>query len=72
MQRPGVGSVILNAGHKVFDSETGLPLVLKGPDRADDEDFCRPLARSLIAILSTPHWRTVAGHGCLAGSLRNE
>ena len=44
MQRPGVGSVILNAGHKVFDSETGLPLVLKGPDRADDEDFCRALA----------------------------
>ena len=31
MQRPRVGSVILNAGHKVFDSETGLPLVLKAP-----------------------------------------
>jgi len=44
MQRPGAGSVILNAGHKVFDLETGLPLLLKGPDRADDEDFCRAVA----------------------------
>jgi hypothetical protein len=44
MQRPGVGSVILNAGHKVFDLETGVPQVLKGPNRADDEDFCRALA----------------------------
>jgi hypothetical protein len=44
MQRPGAGSVILNAGHKVFDLETGTPLVLAGPDRADDEDFCRAVA----------------------------
>ena len=44
MQRPGAGSVILNAGHKVFDLETGTPFVLAGPDRADDEDFCRAVA----------------------------
>jgi hypothetical protein len=44
MQRPGAGSVILNAGHKVLDLETGTPLVLAGPDRADDEDFCRAVA----------------------------
>jgi hypothetical protein len=44
MQRPGAGSVILNAGHKVFDLETGAPFVLAGPDRADDEDFCRAVA----------------------------
>jgi hypothetical protein len=44
MQRPGAGSVILNAGHKVFDLETGTPFVLAGPDRAGDEDFCRALA----------------------------
>jgi hypothetical protein len=44
MQRPGAGSVILNAGHKVFDLETGAPVVLAGPDRADDEDFCRAVA----------------------------
>jgi hypothetical protein len=44
MQRPGAGSVILNAGHKVFDLETGTPRVLAGPDRADDEDFCRAVA----------------------------
>jgi hypothetical protein len=44
MQRPGAGSVILNAGHEVFDLETGTPLVLAGPDRADDEDFCRAVA----------------------------
>ena len=28
LQRPGAGSVILNAGHKVFDLETGTPRVL--------------------------------------------
>ena len=44
MQRPGAGSVILNAGHKVFDLETGTPFVLAGPARADDEDFCRAVA----------------------------
>jgi hypothetical protein len=44
MQRPGAGSVILNAGHKVFDLETGIPFVLRGPNRADDEDFCRAVA----------------------------
>ena len=43
-QRPGAGSVILNAGHKVFDLETGTPFVLAGPDRADEEDFCRAVA----------------------------
>ena len=40
----GTGSVILNAGHKVFDLNTGTPFVLAGPDRADDEDFCRAVA----------------------------
>ena len=44
MQRPGAGSVILNAGHKILDLETGTPFVLRGPDRADDEDFCRAVA----------------------------
>ena len=44
MQRLGAGSVILNAGHKVFDLETGTPFVLAGPDRAEDEDFCRAVA----------------------------
>jgi hypothetical protein len=44
MQRPGAGSVILNAGHKVLDLETGTPFVLAGPDRAGDEDFCRAVA----------------------------
>jgi hypothetical protein len=44
MQRPGAGSVILNPGHKVFDLETGTPRVLAGPDRAEDEDFCRAVA----------------------------
>jgi hypothetical protein len=44
MQRPGAGSVILNAGHKVFDLETGTPFVLSGPDRSEDEDFCRAVA----------------------------
>ena len=44
MQRPGAGSVILNAGHKILDLETDTPLVLRGPDRADDEDFCRAVA----------------------------
>jgi hypothetical protein len=44
MQRPGAGSVILNAGHKVFDLDTGTPRVLAGPNRADDEDFCRAVA----------------------------
>jgi hypothetical protein len=70
MQRPGVGSVILNSGRKIFDSETGLPLVLRGPDRADDEDFCRALAPSEPhSLLSTLQWRTVAGHlGPLLGT----
>jgi hypothetical protein len=44
MQRPGAGSVILNTGHKVFELETGEPIVLAGPDHADDEDFCRAVA----------------------------
>ena len=44
MQRPGTGSVILNVGHKVFDFATGTPIVLRGPNRADDEDFCRAVA----------------------------
>lgn len=43
-QRRGLGSVILRAGHKVFDLATGDPILLAGPDRADDEDFCRAVA----------------------------
>ena len=44
MQRPGAGSVIHHAGHKVIDLATGDPLFLAGPDKADDEDFCRAVA----------------------------
>lgn len=33
MQRPGAGSVILNAGHKILELDTGMPLVLRGPAR---------------------------------------
>ena len=44
MQRPGAGSVILNAGHKIFELETDEPLVIRGPDVADDEAFCAAVA----------------------------
>ena len=44
MQRRGVGSVIQNTGHKVIDAETGEPIALAGPKKADDEDFCAAIA----------------------------
>jgi hypothetical protein len=44
MQRRGAGSVILNAGHKILELETGEPLVIRGPDVADDEAFCAAVA----------------------------
>jgi len=44
MQRRGVGEVIQRTGHKMFDLETGEPLVLGGPDVADDEAFCTAVA----------------------------
>jgi hypothetical protein len=44
MQRRGVGSVIRNTGHKVFDGETGDPIFSGGPSIADEEDFCAALA----------------------------
>ena len=43
-QRPGFGSVILTAGHKVVDLFTGEPIVIAGPEKADDIDFCRAVA----------------------------
>jgi hypothetical protein len=44
MQRRGVGEVIQATGHKILDLETGEPLVIRGPDVADDEAFCAAVA----------------------------
>jgi hypothetical protein len=44
MQRKGVGSVIQNVGHKVLELGTGEPIVLRGPNKADDADFCAAVA----------------------------
>ena len=44
MQRRGIGSVIQNTGHKVIDAETGEPITLAGPNKAEDEDFCAAIA----------------------------
>ena len=44
MQRKGIGEVIQNTGHKVIDLATGEPLVLHGPNMADDADFCAAVA----------------------------
>jgi len=44
MQRKGIGEVIQNTGHKVLDLATGEPLVLHGPNMADDADFCAAVA----------------------------
>ena len=44
MERPGAGQVIHDAGHKILDLETGEPLVIRGPDVADDEAFCAAVA----------------------------
>jgi hypothetical protein len=44
MQRPGGRQRHPHAGYKVFDLETGLPLLLNGPDHADDEDLRRAMA----------------------------
>ena len=43
-QRRALGSVIHTTGHKVVDLMTGEPIVIKGPEQADDEDFCRAVA----------------------------
>jgi hypothetical protein len=43
-QRPGYGSVIHTAGHKVFDLFTGEPIFIAGPEKSDDIDFCRAVA----------------------------
>ena len=44
MERRGAGQVIHNTGHKILDLETGEPLVIRGPDVADDEAFCAAVA----------------------------
>ncbi len=44
MQRRGVGEVIQRTGHKVLDAETGEAITVRGPDRADDADFCAAVA----------------------------
>jgi hypothetical protein len=44
MQRRGVGEVIQRTGHKVVDAETGELITDRGPDRADDADFCAAVA----------------------------
>jgi hypothetical protein len=44
MQRRGVGEVIHRTGRKVFDLASGEPLVLHGPNAADDADFCAAVA----------------------------
>lgn len=42
MQRPGVGIVIHEAGHRVYDA-SGL-VTSGGPSGSSDEDFCRAIA----------------------------
>jgi hypothetical protein len=44
MQRRSVGEVIHNTGHKVFDLATGDEIVLHGPNKAEDADFCAAVA----------------------------
>ena len=44
MERRGAGQVIQVTGHKILDLETGEPLVIRGPDVADDEAFCAAVA----------------------------
>ena len=44
MERRGAGQVIHATGHKILDLETGEPLVIRGPDVADDEAFCAAVA----------------------------
>ena len=44
MERPGVGSVIRWAGHKVFSFDSDVPIQFSGPGIASDEDFCRAVA----------------------------
>ena len=44
MQRRGIGSVIHNTGHKVFNGQTGAPITLAGPNKAGDQDFCAAIA----------------------------
>jgi hypothetical protein len=44
MERRGAGQVIHATGHKILDLETDEPLVIRGPDVADDEAFCAAVA----------------------------
>ena len=44
MQRRGVGEVIHNSGHRVFDFFAGQDLVIRGPIQASDADFCAAVA----------------------------
>jgi hypothetical protein len=44
MERRGAGQVIHVTGHKILDLETDEPLVIRGPDVADDEAFCAAVA----------------------------
>ena len=44
MQRRGVGEVIHNSGHRVFDFVAGQDLAIRGPQHADDADFCAAVA----------------------------
>lgn len=44
LQREGVGEVIQNTGHKVFGFDSDEPLALRGPNKADDADFCAAVA----------------------------
>jgi hypothetical protein len=44
MELRGAGQVIHRTGHKILDLETGEPLVIRGPDVADDEAFCAAVA----------------------------
>jgi hypothetical protein len=44
MQRPGFGEVIHTTGHKIIDQATGEEIVSRGPEMADDADFCAAIA----------------------------
>jgi hypothetical protein len=44
MQRPGFGEVIHTTGHKIIDQATGDEIVSRGPEMADDADFCGAIA----------------------------
>jgi hypothetical protein len=44
MQRRGLGEVIQNTGHKIFEFPGGEPLALRGPTEASDANFCAAIA----------------------------